>query len=76
MGKRAQVVQSVLEGWLPRAGCNYSAVLSSLPKSLINAIETYQYNERRLRDALAVLKYGRSSEDRLNYSIVSTAVAA
>ena len=51
-------------------------MLSSLPKSLINAIETYQYNERRLRDALAVLKYGRSSEDRLNYSIVSTAVAA
>ena len=76
VGKRAQVVQSVLEGWLPRAGGNYSAVLSSLPKSLINAIETYQYNERRLRDALAVLKYGRSSEDRLNYSIVSTAVAA
>jgi len=30
VGKRAQVVQSVLEGWLQRAGGDYSAVLSSL----------------------------------------------
>ena len=76
VGKRAQVVQSVLEGWLQRAGGDYSAVLSSLPKSLFDAFETYQYNEGRLRDALAVLKYGRSGEDRLNYSVLSTAVAA
>jgi len=49
---------------------------STNTKSLFDAFETYQYNEGRLRDALAVLKYGRSGEDRLNYSVLSTAVAA
>ena len=38
---------------------------------MFDTFETYQYNEGRLRDALAVLKYGRSGEDRLNYSVHS-----
>ena len=69
-------MHSALEGWLQRAGGDYSEVLSSLAKSLFGAFETRQNNKRRLRGALAVLKYDRSGEFRLSCCVLSAAVVA